>query len=149
MSCRLFPLGRESDDRVVWSCDEPLFVRRARSHSRFPERSRARAVGDHFLARRTDPPLLKVQYQRCFLSFISGQAHSSSVALGNAPLLPFLGVSPLFFISFFSPQCTEHPKATSEIFAPACAWHTAAVCVEAAALHPLTQVLALLRELIA
>lgn len=148
MSCRLFPLGRESDDRVVWSSDEPLFVCRARSHSRFPGRSRARAVGDHFLARRTDPPLLKVQYQRRFLSFISGQVRSSSVALGNAPLLPFLGVSPLF-LSLSPPQCTEHPKATSEIFAPACAWHTAAVCMEAAALHPLTQVLALLRELIA
>lgn len=109
MSCRLFPLGRESDDRVVWSSDEPLFVCRARSHSRFPERSRARAVGDHFLARRTDPPLLKVQYQRRFLSFISGQVRSSSVALGNAPLLPFLGVSPLF-LSLSPPSAQNIPK---------------------------------------
>lgn len=53
------------------------------------------------------------------------------------------------FFFFFPPQCTEHPKATSEIFAPACAWHTGAVCMEAAAVHPLTQVLAVLRKLIA
>lgn len=81
-----------------------------------------------------------------------------ALSLGKPTALLWPWVMPLcclflvflhFFYLFFSPQCTEHPKATSEIFAPACAWHTAAVCVEAAALHPLTQVLALLRELIA
>lgn len=100
MYCRLFPLGWERDERVMGSSDEPLFVYKARSDSRFLERSRARAVGDHFLAHHTDPPLPNVQYQQCFLSFISEQLRSSSVALGNASLLPFLAVSPLFFFLF-------------------------------------------------
>lgn len=82
----------------------------------------------------TDPPLLCVQYQWCFLDFISGQQSSSSLALGNVFLLPFLAVSSIFFFYLSAPsmhkpsQCDLRNLSTSVCLARSSGLHGGCCC---------------------
>lgn len=106
---------------VVWSSDEPVFLSQARLCCCSPGRSRARAVGDHFLVTALIS-LYSIFNTSNIFSVVS--LGSSSVALGNASLLPFIAVSPLFFLSF--PHKKHHiPKQLQK------SWPTV-VCMEAA-----------------
>lgn len=120
LSYHLVPLGRESGGRVEWLSDETLLVSYTHLHSRFPECSRVWAVQGSmtcsFSSQRSEPTVFSLL---CLWA-----------ALGNASCLPFLAVSPLFFLSS-TIQNTSQGNLT-EIRAPVCTWHVAVVCTEGA-----------------